>query len=247
MPRYTAAISVINEAGQIVSTRKQIDGDPQSGRAKCVCAKCNNGWMSDLQSRAKPIVLALAQGQSVTLSSADQKLLCAWIAMGTINSEYFNPARVAISDADRGHFWRTNTAPAHWKIWIGDFRRADWPPYRVHHAWVVLDDTSMTSPLPTSAPPNTQTTTLVFGRLYAHAVSSHIPEIASRFRFPEPVERHILHQIWPPQSAALAWPPSRTMDDRDADNVAGYLFLATTGLLWKRPTRASVDRGPLKS
>ena len=62
LQKYTAAISIINESGEIVSTRKQIDGDPRSRRAKCVCAKCNNGWMSDLQNKRKSTVLALAKG-----------------------------------------------------------------------------------------------------------------------------------------------------------------------------------------
>jgi hypothetical protein len=195
--------------------------------------------MSELQNRAKPIVLTLAQGQSTTLSPADQKLLCAWIAMGTINSEYFNPARVAISKTDRAHLWKTKNAPMHWKIWIGDFQRTNWPPYRIHNAWVVLNETSTSSP-----PPNTQTTTLVFGRLYVHAVSSDIPEIVSRFRFPEPVEKYILHQLWPPQSATLAWPPTRTMNDQNADDAAAYFFLTSTGLLWKRPIPVSGSGSP---
>jgi hypothetical protein len=195
--------------------------------------------MSDLQNKRKSIVLALANGETLTLSSTHQELLSAWITMGTITSEYFNPSRAAISDADRNLFWKTKAPPPqNWKIWIGDYHRENWPPYRIHHAWVVLDDVSTSSPLPSTAPPNTQTTTLVFGRLYAHAISSDIPEVVSRIRFPEPVEKHILRQLWPPQNAPLVWPPSRTMDDRDADNVAGYLFLSSTGLLWKRPIRA---------
>ncbi len=182
-------------------------------------------------------MLALAKGKTLTLSSAEQALLSAWIAMGTITSEFFNPSRVAISDADRDHLWKTRTTPKHWKIWIGDFHRKEWPPYRVHHAWIVWDDPSESSPPPSTTPPNTQTTTLVFGRFYAHAISSDIPEVVSRMHFPEPVGRHILRQLEPPQNAPLIWPPTRTMDDRDADNVAGYLFLSSTGLLWKRPTK----------
>src|ERR1043166_1487280 len=68
LPHYFASISIINPFGEITSTRKKWQGDPRSRRAKCVCARCNNGWMSRLQERAKPLVLALVRGDQTTLT-----------------------------------------------------------------------------------------------------------------------------------------------------------------------------------
>src|SRR5262249_31198261 len=37
-------------------------GDPHSTRIKCVCRTCNNGWMSQLQKRAKPYLVPMLKG-----------------------------------------------------------------------------------------------------------------------------------------------------------------------------------------
>jgi hypothetical protein len=237
VPRYTSAASIINEAGGVISTKKQVDGDPRSRRAKCVCASCNNGWTSELQNSAKRIVLPLAQGQAATISPDDQELLAAWVSMGVMTSEYFNPSKAAVSSADREFLWRHKTAPKGWKVWIGNFSRISWPPYRVHHAWPVLDDECSALPLPVTAPPNTQTTTLVFGQLYVHAASSDLSEVITRLGFSTEVESTLFRRIRPALGVPIAWPPRHVMDDQDADNAAGFIFLSATGLLWKEPVR----------
>lgn len=44
-----------------------------------VCAECNNGWMSDLEGRAKPIISGMSVGERLTLSHDDCELVSAWI------------------------------------------------------------------------------------------------------------------------------------------------------------------------
>lgn len=224
LPSYFEAANTINPSGKVSTVRKKWQGDPRSRRAKCVCATCNNEWMSRLQERAKPIVLSLVRGTETTLSVHDQDLLSAWATMSTITSEYFQPSIVAISARDRRRFWKTQRGLKNWKIWIGNFHRVDWKPYRAHNAW----------------PPNAQTTTLVFGQLYLHVASSEIPTIIGRLAFPEAVTNTILRRIWPPRGGTIRWPPRQTMSDRDAETVTAFLFLRDTGLLWKRELWAKV-------
>jgi len=150
---------------------------------------------------------------SVQLKVHDQDLLSAWATMSTITSEYFQPSSVAISARDRRRFWKTQRGLKNWKIWIGNFHRVDWKPYRAHNAW----------------PPNAQTTTLVFGQLYLHVASSEIPTIIGRLAFPEAVTNTILKRIWPPRGGTIRWPPRQTMSDRDAETVTAFLFLRDTG------------------
>jgi hypothetical protein len=45
---------------------------------KCVCGKCNSGWMSQLEGRAKPIIGPLMHDLSFTLDSAQQETVSAW-------------------------------------------------------------------------------------------------------------------------------------------------------------------------
>src|SRR5256884_280586 len=65
-------------------------GDPQSGRIRCVCAPCNNGWMSVRQSETKPILIPLLRGESFSLHRRAQTTLAAWIAMFTMVAEFLD-------------------------------------------------------------------------------------------------------------------------------------------------------------
>jgi hypothetical protein len=158
--------------------------------------------------------------------------------MSTITSEYFEPSIVAISARHRRRFWQTECGLKNWKISIGNSRRGDWKPHRVHNAWASSSDIKDDLSLPPSTPANTQTTSIVFGHLYLHVASSEIPNVVKRFAFPEAVTNVILKQIWPARPGTIRWPPRQAMNDRDADNVAGFLYLSATGLFWKTPTRA---------
>jgi hypothetical protein len=161
IPSYFNSISLISPEAELTTMRKKMPGDPRNRRAKCVCAKCNNEWMSGLQERAKPVVLKLAIGRETTLTPHDQELLTSWATMSTITSEYFSPATVAISQRDREKFWKTEQALKNFKIWIGHYQRGDWKPHYLHYAW------GKESPLRSgAAKPTSQRTTLVFGHLF---------------------------------------------------------------------------------
>jgi hypothetical protein len=232
---YRGAIVEIGPEGEVTKSQKKWDGDPRSRRAQCVCAECNSGWMSRLQEQTKPLLLELVEGQETWLTIADQRLLATWATMTTITSEYIQRSTAAISAKNRDRFYRERSPLKLWKIWIGNFHRADWKPYRVHHALPVRSRVRTDSALSANAAPNTQTTTLIFGQLYLHVASSDIPDAIGRMTFPQEVTDTILKQIWLPRSGKLRWPPRRTMTDRDADNAAGFLFLTMTDLLWKNP------------
>jgi hypothetical protein len=232
---YHDTIAEINPEGEITKSRKKWDGDPRSRRAQCVCGKCNNGWMSRLQEQTKPPLLKLVQAQETRLTIHDQRLLATWATMTTMTSEYIQPSTAAISARDRNRFYKEHSPLKLSRIWIGNFHRGDWKPYRVHHAWPARTRVRNKSALSGNIPPNTQTTTITFGALYLHAASSDVPDAIRRMTFPHEVTNTILKQIWPPRSGTLHWPPPRTMTDREADHAAGFLFLLMTDLLSKKP------------
>jgi hypothetical protein len=232
---YHGALAEIDPSGEITKTQKKWDGDPRSRRSQCVCRECNNEWMSRIQERAKPVVLKLAQAQSATLSIHDQKVLATWATMSAMTSEYIQPSTVAISQLDRERFYKTKGPLKLWKIWIGNYSRENWRPHRIHHAWPVRTRVRDESKLGANAPPNTQTTTLIFGNLFLHVASTDIPNATGRMTFPDEVSDTIFKRIWPARSGTIRWPPRLTMSDRHADSAAGYLFLSMTGLLWKKP------------
>jgi hypothetical protein len=40
--------------------------------AKTVCAKCNNGWMSNIEKEAKPSLTPMIEGEAITLDRTAQ-------------------------------------------------------------------------------------------------------------------------------------------------------------------------------
>lgn len=66
-------------------------------RVGCACRKCNNGWMSDLEGLAKPILLPLVDGKPVQILGIDQAIIAAWMlktlmVFDSIDRQYWRQA-----------------------------------------------------------------------------------------------------------------------------------------------------------
>jgi hypothetical protein len=223
---FSSSMTIVN----LDRTRQDIvkvwGGDPHGRRLQIVCRSCNNHWMSDLQTVAKPVLIPLIAGKSIVLTSDRQKALAAWAAMSVICAEYFYPERAATSVTDRRWFFK-NRVPSHnMRIWIGDFDRQKWKAVWAHsslriseregkYPWTVHPDGTPR--------PNTQTTTFVVGRLFIHAYSCPFPEILNAEKAVNAVDQR-LSQIWPPRHSFLVWPPTDTLSDRDADRLTAAIF-----------------------
>jgi hypothetical protein len=228
MPKHSSASSIVNADRSVSKTSRLWGGDPRSRRLQIVCQPCNNHWMSDLQTAAKPILIPLIAGRtkkSLALRLEQQTILAAWAAMFVICAEYFYPTRAAISVTDRRWLYNTKTAPNDFRIWIGDYERKEWVPHWGHcslrisahegeQGWAVHPDGTPRS--------NTQTTTFVVGRLFVHAYSCPFPEILHADKIVSFVDSKLV-QIWPPRHSFLLWPPA-AISDRDADGLASAIF-----------------------
>jgi hypothetical protein len=223
MPSYSS-LSAVAYPTHTEFKKKKNSGDIQSRRLRVVCERhCNNGWMSRLQEKAKPYLLPLVLGQTTAMDVTAQGIVAAWVAMTVMVAEYFNPSMAAVSYAQRRHLCSNKTVPPNWKIWIGHYVRGTWPPYLVHNPLPISSAQHRIRKTETGAPrPNTQTTALVVGQLYIFAASS-ATDVFDRWEVPG--EGVKLAQIWPICRNIIAW-PTKTLSDRDADQIAGSFFLA---------------------
>jgi hypothetical protein len=225
---YTASQSLLNPDRTIEKKEKLWGGDPRSRQLQIVCRPCNNHWMSDLQTAAKPVLIPLITGKAINLTPPRQESLAAWCAMTTMCAEYFYPKTASVSVTDRRWFFKTHAAPNTFRIWIGDFDRKEWKPHWGHlslrisltehegmQGWAIHPDGTPR--------PNTQTTMFVVGRLYIIVYSCPFPEILNSQAIAQRVDSR-LSQIWPPRHSLLIWPPTDTLTDRDADQLAGAIF-----------------------
>ncbi len=91
-----------------------------SRKLRVVCIKCNNNWMSNLQTKAKFLLVPMIKDRKWSISSEeDTKIIASWITMFTIVSEYLNPDRVTTTEAERRLFRNTVNPLSSWNIWLG--------------------------------------------------------------------------------------------------------------------------------
>ena len=84
-----------------------------------VCAQCNNGWMSDLENRARKILHPLVmEGKSINLSNDEAELLAVWalktlMAYATTRTTLLNP----FSENDYRNLAQHRSVPRTARIW----------------------------------------------------------------------------------------------------------------------------------
>lgn len=70
------------------------------------CEPCNNGWMADLERRAKPILLPLIDGERPLLTPAEQRVIAAWTYLKAVVVAFDTPQYVGPRPGQRRWFMR---------------------------------------------------------------------------------------------------------------------------------------------
>jgi len=233
--KWTKAVHITSrpdKAGDVVIKQRLRPGDPTESKLGRVCGACNNGWMSDLQTAAKPLIAQLLSGKWREFSREEQETLAAWATMFTMVIEYVDPGTVAISQEHRSEFCKTSQPPALFKVWIGRLL----PGTRHHGAFY---HQSMAVYLDGEPAPNIQTTVIACDGLLLLVASAQRDYVIGEtdnhkdFHFQEIAPNDWLGlglgQLWPTQVKRLA-PPERPLDDTDYSLLVHFLAeLANTG------------------
>jgi hypothetical protein len=205
-------------------------GDPLGSQVEVVCGDCNSGFLSRIQNRAKPYLIPLFEGQDHRLDEAAQNIIAAWIAMATMTSAYLmqdvtSEGQLAIPQGDRNWLMYTETAPRHWRIWIGQCHK--WSRANQWHKeylpiFIEPENASEGSARGTGLP-NTQSTAFKIGKLYAFTLSSDFTRFVATWDWQRiyPAALFVLQEICP-ASAFIDWPYAR-MADKYAEGIAGSL------------------------
>jgi hypothetical protein len=178
--------------------------------------KCNNEWLSDLEQRAKPLLLMLIRGMPFTLGADAQGLLATWAAKTIMVAEFLKPTKVAIPQTDRASLMASLSPPqAGWWIWIaGSQASVDWRT-GINHFSARMNR----SPVDLKTPDivNVQSSTIGIGQLLIHSVSTTVPGHSFALQNPDAAD---LRPIWPQPAAPITWPRLRLLTDPDIDFIA---------------------------
>jgi hypothetical protein len=150
-----------HSSGKILPVRthvKSLAGDFRSRKLRVVCQACNNGWMSDVQNKAKPILIPFLTGEWPQLTYAQQVVLATWaIVFNMVYERGGPPENYAISQEDRDHVRNHQTPPSNWHVAIASLDGADSDGRSVYFSFGV----SPYKPV-TAVPPATRNAQITF-------------------------------------------------------------------------------------
>jgi len=192
--------------------------DAPEFRVKCVCAVCNQGWMSNIESAAQPIVTAMIEDQRVILDTGDQEKVAKWLGLKAIVAQHGLPPPHTVLEwtntfaIDRG-------PPKSWQVRIARYQGTQ-PMFLGN---VNLNTTIVHSlvPFPMGRP----------GFLFTAQLGHFVGQVlgSRQQTWIVPARRFI--QIWPhpllranspdvAHIASVTWPPEAGLDESDLKKCA---------------------------
>jgi hypothetical protein len=184
--------------------------------ARCVCAGCNNGWMSDLEDSVRPLITPMINGRACSLSRDDQTALALWLAKTVAMCEQAVPGDGdVIPSTWHKALYEARLPPAGVWAWLARYRGGEFRGSVVRSAQWYIHPLRLTSSRGDEAG---LSVVLSLGQLVFQfmAVFADDPE-AIAFSKEAP-----FLQLWPEPLYRAPWPPSACppLDDAALESLA---------------------------
>jgi hypothetical protein len=194
-------------------TRKEADGRVRiwklpnlSEKTNVVCGDCNNGWMSDLETRVKPIIAEMvSKCAATTLHDKDIATIAVWAYTKAIVAEHsHNNRKPFFAFAERQLFRQTLSVPNGVQMWL-----ASLPVQQGLFKSHVVE-----TPLNTPGRFELNVFTYGLGHLVIQVVTSRWAKKALRRHANPPVLTQAVEwnscsiPLWPSTAASVSWPPN---------------------------------------
>jgi hypothetical protein len=98
---------------------RRSQGGPFSKTVKIVCYRCNNVWMSGMETAVEPLLLRMFEGGRVALGQAAQRDLARWAFKTTAVFPYVDQKGGKVPASHRKEFHRADEPPANVVVRIG--------------------------------------------------------------------------------------------------------------------------------
>lgn len=189
--------------GEKLKSWKQLD---HKVTTKHVCGSCNNGWMSQLENRTKPVVTRLMEDTAGPITPSEQRTIAAWMLKTAM---VFEALRVSGSPwfytfEERARMRNTRGLPSRTRVWIA--KCVDLPG-----AYCTGSDLSETNGV-TSNEARAYLTTMGIGNLALQALTLRLPEdVPDSTRITTGVRSGPWNEctisVWPEAQVDPRWPP----------------------------------------
>lgn len=210
---YRQTLYPTDPAGARTDYRRPRQGGVKKHKVQAVCGQCNNGWMSVLETDAKPMLAAMIEGRAFSVLADGLDILRAWITLKVMVAEHDSLGLAAIPAAEKQAFAERREIPSGLSVrvyWCGE------PAWRTHyrrHATTLLSQ----PPPPDFDPTVKNVKTVVLGIGDALFVGLYRrPEVHLSL---EGDERYTL-ALLPPEAGPAVWPPARRLTAAGAAHVS---------------------------
>jgi len=145
--------------------RSERPGAINTKKIRVVCAACNNGWMSTLESQAKPILLSLFGDERSIIAKESIATLALWVAVKSLIGEYAMDGTALTPNTERLLLFRQHLIPRHIRIFVAYHSLSEQAIYYRQSATVSVSHSTVPPKLPNGISRNIQATTFLVGRL----------------------------------------------------------------------------------
>jgi hypothetical protein len=200
-------------------------GDIQDWKVRCVCDRCNNGWMRKLiDEPARQVMIPLIEGQQTRIIPNQQRIVATWAALKAMVAEYDGSSHVVTHHMQRRYLMNKHEPPKKgWAVWIGHHVRTSkgtfhWGSFP---ALILPNHVAARRKHKAASHYNTAASSWIVGQLFIQVMRSPDRNLIARWKF-SPPDRGSLFRIWPPSHASIVW-PGKSMTARDVDYAIGAL------------------------
>lgn len=213
----TSRLSIISDGNLIADVKgllnsRRRNGGISSQWLKVVCKRCNETWMSRLQTGAQPYLTPLIEGNWQRLSKRARRALATWITMHAMVIETIDLPTMAIPQHERSNFKSSPQPLPGWQFWIGRIKD-DGCSRNWFHRGIDLGTITSLSQFPDSSfarilpyctiRPDTQFTVTRTGRLLTLSCSSQSVSVPDSL-----LDIFPFRKLWPACDSQLSKPPA---------------------------------------
>lgn len=167
-------------------------------QVRAVCRSCNQGWMNQVETEARPALTPMLTGHKTHISAVDSHIVAIWAVKTAMVAEVTDPGTAGYHDAD--HVWlrERREPPVGTEVWAASQETNDeWSLRYQHVGFLVAPPDRIDDPC------NAQMTTLGLGNLVLAVI--HAPA-GSPPRPPLESLRGAAVKLWP-DPHPVSWPP----------------------------------------
>jgi hypothetical protein len=172
-----------------------------------VCDQCNNGWMSRLEEKVKPILKPMMLGNAVTLTAQQQERITTWMTKCAMMYESMATGEVFFNGLDRHHFWKTGSPLDSTAVWLGQYTGG---------IRIIANYRLLSRQQNPGGSVKILVLTLVLGKLALQLTTARGTHVIPKIELPTmdlENTQDLLVQVWPMNLLGVKWPPLCSFDD----------------------------------